>query len=83
MLGLSSALGGDEALHGARAFEGFLAAADRFNKIMEPGSGMDTQASDEALMFLYDAVRELELFGPRRAHEPALPDRFILKFKRS
>jgi hypothetical protein len=67
---------------GAR-FEAFLAAADRFNRNTELGNEQKTELADEALSFLYVAADELEALAPRRAHEPALPDPFTLKFKPS
>jgi hypothetical protein len=76
VLALSSTLGGETAAHGARAFEGFLAASDRFNSALA-GSitpGHDAEMVNEALTFLYDAVVDLEQLAPRRAHETALPD---------
>lgn len=85
MLALSSALGGDEAQHGERAFGAFLAAADRFGEMMSPTTPATAQVSgypamcEQALGFLYDAAVELEHLAPRQPHEPALPARSTLR----
>jgi hypothetical protein len=85
VLALSSAVGGDDARHGERAFGGFLAAADRFNEVVWPTTPATAKGSqipvlcDAGLSFLYDAVVELAQLAPRQPHEPALPDRATLR----
>lgn len=74
VLDLSSELGGDDAEAGRRAFEGFLATADRFGELLtsaDPPRFVDL--AERALLFLRSAVVDLERFAPRREHEPALP----------
>ena len=65
---------------GARAFEDFLAAADRHSAILAYGTD-PAYKSEEALRFLYAAVDELQAFAERqdlrtraaRRQKPGLP----------
>ncbi len=85
VLALSSAVGGTVAEQGKTAFEGFLAAADRFNEMVSPTTPATASLSvgpvlcEEALGFLNDAVVALEQLAPRRPHEPNLPARDTLQ----
>jgi len=86
VLKIAGEIGGTDAETGRSAFDSFLAAADRINALnsletRSSGSGgygvrammdaVDLQA--EAVTHLRDAVNSLEVFAPRRDHEPALP----------
>lgn len=83
VLALSSAIGGAAARHGEKAFEGFLAAADRCNEVARPSMPTPMheypQMVEEGLLFLYDAVVELEQLAPRHPHEPRLPARAAMR----
>lgn len=83
VLAVSSAVGGASEKHGARAFEHFLAAADRFNEVVAPTTAEAGKKflalADDALEFLHDAVVELEHLAPRQPHEPSLPARSSLR----
>jgi hypothetical protein len=80
VLRLSSMLGGDAAARGASAFEGFLAASDRFNYIRASAPVSEfPDLADQALQFLYAAVNDLEQLAPRRIHEPPLPNPMTLR----
>jgi hypothetical protein len=83
-LALSSALGSDDGTLGARAFEGFIAAADRYNAINSHSADRTEweQLSDEALRFLYAAVDDLQELAERRAFELPLPDVRTLGYNR-
>ena len=89
VLRLASAAGGRDAEVGRAAFDSFLAAADRVREIAEMSKdevgsrggltysgealikGMELER--EAVSHLRDAINALEVFAPRREHEPALP----------
>jgi len=80
VLDLSSEVGGEDAEAGRRAFEGFLATADRFGEIVVSAAPTRfAEVAERALLFLHDAVVDLERFAPRREHEPALPSPEKLK----
>lgn len=89
VLRLASAAGGRDAEVGRAAFDSFLAAVDRVREVVEISQdeaglrGGVTYISErlmktielerEAVSHLRNAISHLEVFAPRREHEPALP----------